>query len=92
MLEAMSAGCIVIGSKTPPVEEVIEDNRNGLLVDFFNIDELLNKIGYVLDNQDKLEIVRKNARETIIKKYDLKMLLPRHIKTIKAIAGMNYSS
>ena len=92
MLEAMSAGCIVIGSKTPPVEEVIEDNRNGLLVDFFNIDELLNQVGYVLDNQDKLEIVRKNARETIIKKYDLKMLLPRHIKTIKAIARMNYSS
>jgi len=92
MLEAMSTECIVIGSKTPPVEEVIQDNYNGLLVDFFNIDELLNKVEYALDNQDKLEALRRNARKTIVEKYNLKMLLPKHIKTIKSMAKKNYSS
>jgi glycosyltransferase involved in cell wall biosynthesis len=34
-IEAMSAGCVLVGSATPPVMEVIEHQKNGVLVDFF---------------------------------------------------------
>lgn len=34
MLEAMSAGCLVVGSATPPVQEVIAEGETGMLADF----------------------------------------------------------
>lgn len=33
LLEALSAGCCVVASRTPPVEEVLQDGVNGLLAD-----------------------------------------------------------
>ncbi|ACB50062.1 glycosyl transferase, group 1 [Crocosphaera subtropica ATCC 51142] len=82
MLEVMSTGGLVLGSKTPPVEEVIEDEVNGLLVDFFAIDRIVERIEEVLDSSDKMADLRVKARETIQEKYDLSKLLAEHIKWI----------
>ncbi|MGK7885812.1 MAG: glycosyltransferase family 4 protein [Crocosphaera sp.] len=82
MLEVMSTGGLVLGSKTPPVEEVIEDGVNGLLVDFFAIDRIVERIEEVLDNPEKMANLRVKARETIQEKYDLFKLLPQHIDWI----------
>ncbi|MCB5187171.1 glycosyltransferase family 4 protein [Methylobacillus caricis] len=71
MLEAMSAGCLVIGSRTAPVEEVITHEENGLLVDFFSIHEIANAIDRVFTAPDRLQAMRDAARGTIIERYPL---------------------
>lgn len=85
LLEAMAVGCCVIASGTKPVIEIVKDNDNGLLFDFFNINQLVEKIEYALDNKDKMEVIRTNARQRIIDDYALKNLLPKHIEFVKSL-------
>ena len=82
----MSCGCPIIASNTPPVLEFMKDNYNALLFDFFNVDEQVQKIEYSLDNKDKMQELRHNARKTIVENYALKDLLPKHIEFIKNLA------
>lgn len=90
-LEAMSTGCTIIASNTAPVAEMMKNNFNGYLVDFFDIPAIVKKVEYALDNKNSPEIIKikENARKTIIEKYDLKKLLPRHIELIKNTANMD---
>ena len=82
----MSAGCLVIGSATPPVEEVIRDGDNGLLVDFFS--PTAEAVDRVLSHRDRMADVRRRARETVIERYDLRgVCLPRHIALVDAVAS-----
>jgi glycosyltransferase involved in cell wall biosynthesis len=83
MLEAMSAGCVIVASDTKPVTEVIENGTNGILVDFFDAKGIADRVEETLDNPDKMQTIRKNARQTILEKYDLANLLPQHLAWIK---------
>ena len=86
MLEAMSLEKLVIGSKTKPVEEIIKDKHNGLLFDFFDFKKLAEFTSDVLSNPTKYEGIRKNARKTIIEKYDLKKnILPKQLNLIEGL-------
>lgn len=83
MLEALSTGCLIIGSDTAPVTEVIQDGVNGLLVDFFSPQQICDRVCEALDNPDKMAAIRTKARETITESYDLAKLLPQHLQWVK---------
>ncbi len=88
MLEAMSAGALVIGSRTPPVEEVIEDGHNGILRGFFDVDGIADAAVDALANPDRYRPMRDAARQTVIERYDLRRVcLPAWLKLLGDLAG-----
>lgn len=88
MLEAMSCGCLVIGSATAPVQEVIEHGRNGLLVDFFDVEAIAATVVGALADPAAMAPLRRAARETISIHYDLrKVCLPELLSLIDGVAA-----
>jgi glycosyltransferase involved in cell wall biosynthesis len=84
MLEAMAAGCLVIGSRTAPVEEVIRHGENGMLVDFFSSNEIAERVLMALDDPSAFNALRHNARRTIVENYDLKTIcLPAQLQLVE---------
>ena len=87
MLEAMSAGCLIVGSSTQPVEEVIRDGENGLLVDIFKPDEIARRVVDVLADRQAFASIRVNARKTIVENYDLRTIcLPAQLRLLNMAA------
>lgn len=84
MIEAMSAGALVVGSRTGPVEEVIRDGVNGRLVDFFDVSGWSRALITALGDPGRNEALRAAARATVLERYDLKRhCLPRQIALIE---------
>lgn len=71
LLEAMGAGCTIIGSSTAPVTELLTDGETGVLIDFFNTKELAEQCIKLLEDRAQSTELQINAREHILKNYDL---------------------
>ena len=84
MLEAMSAGCLVVGSATAPVQEVIRDGENGLLVDIFSPQQIAERVVEVLADRPRFAPLREAARRTIVERYDLRRVcLPAQLRLLE---------
>jgi len=87
MLESMAAECLVIGSRTKPVEEVIEHGKNGLLIDFFSPEAIAAAVVEALANPKAYREMRRAARCTVVERYDLASIcLPAHLQLVRDVA------
>lgn len=91
-IEALSAGCLVIGSDTPPVREVIRDGDNGLLFDFFSPKQIADRIDEVLDHPTQMAEIRAKARQSVLERYSLSSLLPQQLQLITDVASRSLSN
>jgi glycosyltransferase involved in cell wall biosynthesis len=83
LLEAMSVGCLVIGSDTAPLRDVINGN-NGVLVPFFDVEQLSDRIADALARPDRFRDMRMAARRTILQEFDLaSKCLPALVKFVQ---------
>jgi glycosyltransferase involved in cell wall biosynthesis len=87
MVEAMSAGALVVGSRTAPVEEMIRHGENGLLVDFFDVNAWSDTLIDTLAAPARFDPLRAAARQTVVDQYDLhRICLPRMVAYVESFA------
>jgi glycosyltransferase involved in cell wall biosynthesis len=88
MLEAMAAGTVVIGSTTSPVKEVIQNGRNGLLVDFFSQAGLVEATCRVFEDASMRNDLRLAGIQTVSSSFNLRNdCLPRQISLLRNNSG-----
>ena len=68
----MSFGCALVASKTPPVEEMVEDGKNGLLANFRSPQHIAQRVEELLDDEELRKRLGRAAREPILDHYDVK--------------------
>lgn len=64
MTEGMMYGKVCIASDATGISDYIEDGKNGFIVPCESIDALCERMEWIIDNQDHLSDIRKNARKT----------------------------
>jgi len=82
-MEAMSAGCLVIGSDTAPVREMIEDGVNGLIVPFFDYEGIADRVVEALAAPAKFQPIRARARQFVADRFDMERIcIPKMIELL----------
>ena len=74
VLEAMSAGSVVIASNIGGIPTAIKDHKNGILVKPKSVSGLVAGIKEIFENKKLAEKLAKNARADAITKFDWKVI------------------
>ena len=87
LLESMSAGAAIVAGSTDPVTEVMDDGKTGLLVNFFDPDEIVDRVNEFMHDTALRQALGQAARREVIENYDLRRIcLPRLLDWVDSVA------
>ncbi|WP_444338463.1 glycosyltransferase family 4 protein [Phocaeicola plebeius] len=69
LLECMSYGVVPITTNVGSINEVVEDNVNGIFIKVKDSDSIYEKIMYIQNNRNLIENLSIKAKETIFQKF-----------------------
>jgi glycosyltransferase involved in cell wall biosynthesis len=87
LMNALACGCTVLASDTPPVREMIEHGRNGLLCDFFDVERFARQASDVLDDPAAYRPLGAAGVAMIRQRYSLEQTLPKMLELYRRAAG-----
>jgi glycosyltransferase involved in cell wall biosynthesis len=80
ILEAMSSGLPVVTTNVGGIPEMIEDGKNGFLVQPFNSQELGDRVLYFLEHPAASSEMALLARKTIEERFDWRLIVKKALK------------
>lgn len=85
ILEAMANGVPVIATRVGGIPEVIDDNNNGLLVDYGNVNDFVYAIDNLIDDTLLKEKLIKNAYFTLDNKFGFDNFINSYISLVSSL-------
>ena len=87
LLEAMSAGVVIVTNDTDAVKEAMVDGKTGLFVNFFDQSALVVQTYRLLQDPDLRTRLGTAARQHIVVTYDLRRTcLPKHLDWVDELS------
>lgn len=87
VIEAMALGLPIVASDIPPVREVVEENRNAILVAPTSSSELAKAIATLLDDRDKALAYGRYSRKIFETRFTLQQSAARMIELYHQVAA-----
>lgn len=75
LLEAMNTALPLVVSDIPENRELIKNNIHGFTFKTGNVDDLVEKMSYLINDREKGKIMGAEARKRIVKKYDIRKVI-----------------
>lgn len=88
-IEVMSMAKPFVASNLGPGHEVVKNNETGLLCNPLNINELAEKVIWMLENKEEAKQIGKNAREYALKFFKLEDIIQQNILFFQRIKQKN---
>jgi len=83
--EAMAMEKLVIFTEFGPGKEIINHQENGLLCDPRDPKDIAQKICWCFDNPHRVAMIEKNARKTVVDKFNLEKIVLQNIMFYQSI-------
>ena len=87
VLEALSTGLPVVTTNVGGIPEMIDDGKNGFLVQPFNSRELSDRILYFLEHPNAASEMASLARKIILERFDWRLIVTKVLRVYDEVRG-----
>lgn len=87
VIETQAIGKAIIGANIGGIPEMVQDNVNGLIYEYDDINELEDKMKNLFENKQKVRLFEENAKQLAFKEYSTKEYYNRLEKIYKNVKG-----
>ena len=83
LIEAAACGRPVITTDRPGCKDAVLDGKTGFIIPVKNVDLIVEKINFILNNPAKALEISVNARNLALKEFNIKNVIEKHIEIYK---------